>query len=141
MNDLTFQMILHCSYTGDENNIDQILIEQLMDNSWQELALSTDSPGFDIFMYAILTCQHMYFRNNAAEYGLVLNSSEGLITIITNENRSIQSLHVDFKGTLSKGIANDDMVNSIVARMNLCPVSINLKDFLDRKTTVVFEAI
>jgi len=139
MNDFTFQMILHCSYTGDENDIDKISIEHLVDNSWQDLTLSMDSPGFDIFIYSILTCQHMYFRSNAAEYGLVLNSSEGLITIMADENRDIQSLHVDFKGILKKGIANTAMVDSIVARMNLCPVSINLKDFLDRKTTVVFE--
>ncbi len=82
----------------------------------------------------------MYFRNNTAEYGLALNSSEGLITIITDEHRNIRSLHVDFKGMLNKGIANADMVDSIVARMNLCPVSINLKDLMDRKTTVLFEA-
>ena len=141
MNDLTFQMILRCSYTGEENDIDQLTVEHLVDDSWQELTLSTGSPGFDIFTYAILACQHMYFRNNAAEYGLILNSSEGLITVITDEHQSIRSLHVDFKGMLNKGIASAEMVDSIVARMNLCPVSINLKDFLDRKTTIVLETI
>ena len=139
MNDLTFQMLLQCNYTNDENDIEQLNVEHLVDDSWQELTLSTDTPGFDIFMYAILTCQHMFFRNNAAEYGLVLDSSEGLMTIIADEHRSIQSLHVDFKGKVKKGVANADMVDSIIARMNLCPVSINLKDILDRKTTVVFE--
>lgn len=139
MNDLTFQMLLHCNYTNDENDIDQQVVENLVDDNWQELALSNNSPGFDIFMYAILTCQHMFFRSNAAEYGLVLSSSEGLMTIIADENRSIRSLHVDFKGKLKKGIAKAEMVDSIVARMELCPVSINLKDILDRKTTVVFE--
>ena len=140
MNDFTFQMLLQCSYINDENDIDQKNIEHLVDDDWQELTLSTSSPGFDIFMYAIITCQHMYFSNNAAEYGLVLSSSEGLMTVIADEHRSIQSLHVDFKGKLKKGIADDDMVDSIIARMNLCPVSINLKDILDRKTTVVFES-
>ncbi len=139
MNDLTFQMLLHCNYTNDENDIDQQVVEHMVDDNWQELALSNNSPGFDIFMYAILTCQHMYFRSNAAEYGLVLNSCEGLITIIADEHRSIQTLHVDFKGKLKKGIAEADMVDSIVARMELCPVSINLKDILDRKTIVAFE--
>ena len=139
MTDLTFQMLLHCHYTNDENDIDQQVVEHLVDDNWQELVLSNNSPGFDIFMYAILTCQHMFFRSNAAEYGLVLSSSEGLITIIADEHRSIRSLHVDFKGKLKKGIAKAEMVDSIVARMDLCPVSINLKDILDRKTTVVFE--
>ena len=140
MNNLTFQMILRCNYTGDENDISQLTVEHLVDGDWHELTLSTDSPGFDIFLYAILTCQHMYFKNNAAEYGLVMNSSEGFITVIANEHRSIQSLHVDFKGMLKKGIANTEIINSIAARMDLCPVSINLKDFLDRKITVVFES-
>ena len=140
MNDLTFQMLIHCSYEKDENVVVQQNVEQLVDDSWEELSLSTASPGFDIFMYAILTCQHLYFRNNAAEYGLVLKESEGLITVITNELRSIQSMHVDFKGKLTKGTATVDMVDSIAARMDLCPVSINLKDILDRKLTVVFES-
>lgn len=140
MNGLTFQMILHCSYEKDENDVTQQNVEQLVDDSWEELNLSTASPGFDIFMYAILTCQHMYFRINATKYGLVLNESEGLITVVTDVHRSIQSLHVDFKGKLKKGIATVDMVDSIVARMNLCPVSINLKDISDRKLTVVFES-
>ncbi len=139
MSDLTFQMLLHCNYTNDENDVDQQVVEHLVENNWQEFNLSNSSLGFDIFLYAILTCQHTYFRSNAAEYGLVLNSSEGLITIIADEHRSIRTLHVDFKGKLKKGIAKAEMVDSIVARMELCPVSINLKDILDRKTTVVFE--
>ena len=133
-------MILRCSYTGDDNDVSKSTVEHLVDGDWHELTLSTDSPGFDIFLYAILTCQHMYFKNNAAEYGLVLNSSEGFITVIADEHRSIQSLHVDFKGMLKKGVASTEIIDSIAARMDLCPVSINLKDFLDRKITVVFES-
>ena len=140
MSNLTFQMLLHCQYSNDNNDIDQLVVEHLVDDSWKKLNLHTGAPGFDIFIYAILTCQHMYFRSNAAEYGLVLNSCEGLVTIIADEHRSIQSLHVDFKGKLKKGTANVEMVDSIIARMNLCPVSINLKDILDRKTTVIFES-
>ena len=140
MSDFTFQMLLQCKYKTDQNEIDQLHVEQLIDDHWEELIISNGSLGFDIFMYAILTCQHTYFKNNATEYDLVLDSSEGLITVITDEHRSIQSFHVDFKGKLRKGIASDDIVNSISARMDLCPVSINLKDLLDRKTTVVFES-
>jgi uncharacterized OsmC-like protein len=140
MNNFTFQMILRCSYTGDDNDVSKSTVEHLVDGDWHELTLSTDSPGFDIFLYAILTCQHMYFKNNAAEYGLVMNSSEGFITVIADEHRSIQSLHVDFKGMLKKGVASTEIIDSIAARMDLCPVSINLKDFLDRKITVVFES-
>ena len=140
MSDFTFQMLLHSSYTNDENDIDQLHIEHLVDDNWQELDLNLSSPGFDIFTYAILTCQHMYFRNNAAEYGLVLDSSEGLITVIANEHRSIETLNVEFKGKLKKGDATKEIVDSISARMALCPVSINLKDIMNRHITASFES-
>ena len=133
-------MLLRCQYSGDENAIDQLDVEHLVDDTWQELDLNIRSPGFDIFMYAILTCQHMYFRNNAAEYGLSMNSSEGLITVIADEHRSIESLHGEFKGTLKKGTATDEMTSSITARMGLCPVSINLKDIADKKINVSFDS-
>ena len=139
MSDFTFQMLLHCHYTGDKNDIEQLHVEHLVDDEWQELDLNTYSPGFDIFMYAILNCQHMYFRNNAAEYGLVLDSSEGLITVIADEHRSIDTLNVEFKGKLKKGTTTKDAVDSIAARMGLCPVSINLKDIPNNKITLSFE--
>ena len=133
-------MLLQCHYTGDENDIDQLHVEHLVENNWQKLDLNIYTPGFDIFIYAILTCQHMYFRNNAAEYGLVLDSSEGLMTVIADEHRSIESLHAEFKGKLKKGTANVDIVNSITARVGLCPASINLKEISDKKITVNFES-
>ena len=139
MTDLTFQMLLQCQYSGENNDADQLHVEHLVDDNWQELDINNLSPGFDIFIYAILTCQHMYFRLNAAKYGLIMDSSEGLITVIANEHRSIQTLNVEFKGKLKKGTVSKDAVDSIVARMGLCPVSINLKDIPDRKITATFE--
>jgi len=140
MSAFTFQMLLHSSYTNDENDIKQLHVEYLVDDNWQELDLNIYSPGFDIFTYAILTCQHMYFRNNAAEYGLVLDSSEGLITVIANEHRSIETLNVEFKGKLKKGKPTKEIVDSISARMALCPASINLKDIANKHITASFES-
>ena len=139
MSDLTYQMLVHCHYTGDENDIERLHVEHMVEDNWQELDLNNYSPGFDIFVYAILSCQHMYFRNNATEYDLVMDSSEALITVITDEHRSIHSLHAEYKGKLKKGTANADKVNSIAARVELCPASINLKDITDKKITVHFE--
>ena len=141
MSDLTFQMLLQCHYTSDDNNIDQLHVEHLDDDNWQGFNLNNDTPGFDIFIYAILTCQHMYFRQNAAEYGLVMASSEGLITVIADEHRSINTLNVEFNGKLKKGTVTNDAVDSIVARMGLCPVSINLKTILNNKITASFEPV
>jgi hypothetical protein len=140
MTTLTFQILLHCEYSDDKNTIDHLHVEHLIDDEWQEFELGLLSPGFDVFMYAILTCQHLYFRNNATEYGLSLDSSEAIITVITDKNRSIDTLNVDFKGKLKKGIATQDMVDSILARMGLCPVSINLKNIPNNHTTISFEA-
>ena len=139
MNDLTFQMLLHCHYSGDENTIDQLQVEHLVDDNWEKLDLNIHTPGFDVFTYAILTCQHMYFRNNATEYGLVLSSSEALITIITDKHRSIETLNVEFNGKLKSGKVTKEMVNSIAARMHLCPASINLKDITNNHISVNFK--
>ena len=139
MNKFTFQMLLQCHYTGDNNDIDQLHVEHFVEDNWQELDLNTYTPGFDIFMYAVLTCQHTYFRLNAAKYGLVLDSSEGLITVMADEHRSIETLNVEFKGKLIKGSATNDAVDSIIARMGLCPVSINLKDIPHNKITASFD--
>lgn len=139
MSDLTFQIRLQCLYTGRENNIGQLHVEHLVDGEWEKLNLNTLSPGFDIFMYSILTCQHMYFRVNATERGLALDSSEGMITVGTDNHRSMQSLVVDFKGRLKSGSAEKDAVDYIIERMQQCPVSTNLKDIAETRTSVSFE--
>ena len=138
MSDLTFKMRLKCRYIDPANNIDQLQVENFSNNAWQALDLNIQSPGFDIFTYALFTCQHMYFRLNAAERNLILASSEGLITIGTDNHRVIQSLSVDFTGTLKSGTATDDTIDYIKERMLLCPVSINLKSITDNKTSVSF---
>ena len=138
MSDLTFQMRLSCNYTGTANNIDRLHVEHLIENDWKILDLNTLSPGFDIFIYSILTCQHMYFRLNAAERNLILDSSEGFITVGTDSHRFIDTLHVNFKGILKSGDPSDDNIAYIKKRMTLCPVSTNLKDIEDADTTISF---
>ena len=139
MSDLTFQMLVQSHYSGETNEIEESHAEILVEDNWQKLEIGNSSPGFDIFMYAVLTCQHMYFRTNAAEYGLTLASSEGLITVIADEHRDIQTLNVEFKGKLISGSPNQDIVDSITARMRLCPVSINLKAIPHNKIIAQFE--
>ena len=138
MSDLTFHMRLKCNYTRDTNDVDTLSVEHLVDKDWRQLDLSIASPGFDIFMYSILTCQHMFFRLNAAERNLVLDSSEGLVTIGTDAHRVIETLRVNFKGKLKSGEADDSNIDYIKERMCQCPVSINLKDIPDSETTVSF---
>lgn len=140
MSKFTFQLLLHSSYLNDKNDIDELHVEHLVDDNWENLDLNIYSLGFDIFMYAILNCQHMYFRNNAAEYGLILESSEGLITVIADKHRSIETLNIEFKGKLKKGEPTKEIVDSITARMELCPVSINLRDITNSHISASFES-
>ena len=139
MSDLTFQMLLKCQYTGTDNDVSQLHVEHMVEDNWQELDLNTKTPGFDIFMYAILTCQHTYFRVNAAEQNLVLKSSEGLITVNTDEHRSINYLHIDFTARLTSGTVTDEAVNYVTERMSLCPVSINMNKIANSNTSVSFQ--
>jgi hypothetical protein len=129
---------MRCHYSGDQNKVDSLHVEHLVDDEWQELILDTYSPGFDVFIYSILSCQHMFFRNNSTEYDLVMTSAEALITIITDEHRSIESLHSEFTGKLIKGTADIEKVKSITARVGLCPATINLKEIADKKITVSY---
>ena len=138
MSGLTFQMIMRCHYSGDENRLDNLYVEHLVNDEWQELKLDTYSPGFDVFIYSILSCQHMFFRNNSTEYGLAMDSAEALITIVTDEHRSIESLHAEFTGKLKMGTADVEKVKSITARVGLCPATINLKEIADKKITVSY---
>ena len=140
MSEFTFQMLLQCQYTEDNNEIEHLHVEHLVDDAWQPLDLNYYTPGFDIFMYAILTCQHTYFRTNAEKYGLILKSSEGFVTVMADKHRNIETLNVEFNGILKKGNPTEEAVDSIVARMGLCPVSINLKDIPQNIITVNFES-
>lgn len=138
MSDMNFQMRLHCSYVDDDNAIGALTVEHRNNDDWQAIDLNFSTPGFDIFTYSILACQHMYFRINAAESGLILSSCDGLITMQTDEHRSIKALHVKFSGKLHHGEPSQKKTEYIIQRMDQCPVSINLKSIDDRKTSITF---
>ena len=138
MHDLTFQMQLSCTYNADSNNVSKLEVENLVDGEWKALELTTTSPGFDIFIYSLFTCQHMYFRLNAAESKLVLKSSKGKITIGTDKQRVIQKVHVEFEGVLASGNVTESNVAYIKERMRACPVSINLRDIEENTSSIHF---
>jgi len=121
-------MRLRCSYESSDNKVSRLEVEHLVDAEWQALDLGIMSAGFDIFVYAVLTCQHMYFRANCAERGLVLASAEGSVRIGTGADWQIDTLRVSFSGRLSSGTPRPEDIDYIVARMKQCPVSRNLRD-------------
>lgn len=133
-----FSMRLQCRYQDPDNSIAQLTVEVLTGDGWQTLDLSITSPGFQIFVYSVFTCQHKYFHVNCAERGLMLEKSEGNLLLITDRDWNIERLRVEFIGFLKSGSANQDDIDYITARMKQCPVSRNLREIQDIRTSVTF---
>jgi hypothetical protein len=136
MSTRNFQMRMKCSYTGSGNDVASLSVEHMANEQWEKFDLQLTSPGFEIFVYAIFTCQHMYMRVNSAERGLQLASSEGTIAAGTDENWNLDSLKVAFTATAASGTANQEDIDYIVSRMKLCPVSKNIHEVSAAETTI-----
>ena len=134
----SFQMRLSCRYTEPENASTDLEVEVLADGQWQNFDLNCETAGFLVFVYAILSCQHLYLRTNAAERGLLLGSARGAIELVASEDWDVQKLHIGFDVKLQSGRPSGDDVNYIVERMKQCPVSRNLKAVPDSDTAVRF---
>lgn len=138
MSERSFRMRLVSRYAPPDNSVAELDVEHLIDGAWQPFDLNVRSPGFDVFVYAVLTCQHMYFRSNCAERGLILESAEGSIEILATQDWEMQRLRVHFTAKLSSGTPSEEAVEYIAGRMGQCPVSINLKPVPDTATQVDF---
>ena len=136
MNDRRFRMRLTCRYEQPDNTVGDLSVENFEDGEWRNLGLSERSPGFLIYVYAVFTCQHLYFRTNCAERGLMLASSDGTIDVVTTEEWDLTRLHVHFQGKLKSGVATAADADYIVGRMKQCPVSRNTREPPDSRTTV-----
>ena len=136
MSERNFSMRMHCTYEGDTNTVAGIDVEHQVEGQWQPLELALTAPGFDIFVYAVFTCQHLYFRTNCAERGLVLSKAEGSIAVGADAEWGMDTLRVHFSGQLGSGQASQDDIDYIVGRMKQCPVSHNLRDVPDASTSI-----
>jgi uncharacterized OsmC-like protein len=131
-----FNMRLKSKYEGNTNTIASLEVEHRVKGEWQPLDLGVASPGFDIFVYAVFTCQHMFFRVNCAERNLVLNSAEGSIVIGADKDWNMETLQVHFSGQLGSGQADPDDIDYIVSRMKQCPVSRNIREVPDTESNI-----
>jgi organic hydroperoxide reductase OsmC/OhrA len=132
----TFHMRLQCRYSGSNNSIASLVVEHSSAGQWQPLDPGLNSPGFEIFVYALFSCQHMYFRANCAERGLRLASAEGSIEVGAADDWKMESLVVKFRGHLAGGTPAGDDIDYIVERMHHCPVSSNIHVVRGASTTV-----
>jgi hypothetical protein len=138
MSERSFQMRLSCRYEQPDNGVGELRVKHFEEGEWRELDLNCRSPGFVIFVYAMFACEHVYFRANCAERGLVLESADGAIDVLTSEDWDLKRLRVRFDGRLVSGSPTADDVKYIVGRMKQCPVSRNTVEVTDSETVVQF---
>jgi len=131
-----FRMELTCRYQRPDNTPVELAVRNRADGEWQEFVLGFQTPGFQSFVYAILNCQHLYMRTNAAERGLLLESSKGIVDVAADERWLLQKVHVHFEARLASGEPAPGDVDYIVERMGRCPVSVNLRKPQDTVTTL-----
>jgi len=134
-----FSMRMECTYEGNTNAVASLEVQREVEGRWQPLALGLDTPGFEIFVYAMFACQHLYFRVNCAERGLVLTRAEGSIVVGAGADWNMEILQVHFSGQLGSGQADQGDIDFIVSRMKQCPVSRNLRDVPDARSTVILK--
>lgn len=133
-----FQLRASFGYDGDDNRIEKLDAEILTDEGWSALDLNLSSPGFLIFVYSFLICQHTYFRANCTESGLLLDRADVELLLIAGDDWKIERVDVDIRSTLRDGEARQDIVDYIRERMRHCPVSINLNEPADYRIALNF---
>ena len=138
MTDRYFHLRLSCNYETDKNDVTDLNVEISIDNEWKTLHLSTKSPGFLLLVYGLFSCQHLYMRTNCAERNLILESTTGELKLSAGESWNIQKVEVTFNTNLKSGKPSDDDITYIIERMEHCPVSSNIPDDIDKKSSVIF---
>lgn len=136
MSDHSFQLRLFCRYEDPNNSITDLKVEVFTVRGWKVLDLNIRSAGFLLFVYTILTCQHMFMRKNCAEKGLTLDTANGMIDLLASEDWFVQKMHISFEGKLKSGSPGAEDVDYIIGRMEQCPVSKNLSKIPDSRTTL-----
>ena len=138
MSERRFEMRLNARYQDPDNSVASLEVDIMGEQGWQPLNLNALSPGFQIFTYAVFTCQHLYMRSNCAERGLMLKSAEGSIELLTDEVWKMTRLHVGFDALLKTGDPTEADIDYITGRMGQCPVSRNIIAPADIEAVLTF---
>jgi hypothetical protein len=138
MTDKQFRIRQSARYSGTENSVDDLQVESMVKEQWQPLEVNNNTPGFLLFSYTILTCQHMYMRLNAAERALLLTRSEGELVVVADEDWILKSIKVHFSAKLRSGTPTADDIEYITGRMKVCPVSKNIQSGPEKLATLSF---
>ena len=139
MNERVFRMQVACDYQEPDNMVARLQVKVYQDEEWKAFDLNAGSPGFLVFVYAVLSCQQLHMRLGCVDRGLHLDTASGEIEVVTTEDWVITRLQVDFSARLKTGEAGAEDVASIIQRMKNCPVSKNLTFSPHSATTLVFQ--
>ena len=115
-------------YSGEDNQVEGLEAEIQTDDGWQALDLNLSTPGFLIFVYSLLVCQHTYFHANSTETGLQLDRAEVDLLLVAGDDWKIRQIEVGIRSRLRSGEPAAETIAYIVNRMRQCPVSINLDE-------------
>jgi len=139
MNERSFRLRLYCRYEEPDNSVADLVVEVLADGRWEALELNVHTPGFLLFVYTILSCQHRYLRSNCTEKGFRLESAHGSIDLLASEDWLVRKMHIRFDLRLKSGAPTREDLDYMVSRMEQCPVSKNLKAIPDGRTELFLD--
>ena len=140
MSERIFRMQMSCDYQEPDNMVASLQVKVFEEDEWKAFDLNVGSPGFQVFVYAVLSCQQMHMRLGCVERGLHLGSADGEIEIVTTEDWLITKLQVSFSARLISGEPEAEDEAAIIERMKNCPVSRNLTSAAHPETRLQFHA-
>ena len=131
MNLRTFQFRLHSQPTGSEPAATTLQLERLSETGeWEPLVPALSTPGFRLYLSAMLICLHYHLVAEAREQGLPLCGVEGRFSATTADDWSLTQVSGAFQLQLAQGRDAGTAGTEIVARirelMLNCPVLRNL---------------
>jgi len=139
MSERNFHLRSRVEYGQPDNAIVSLIVQKKVEGEWQDFVLNTLTPGFEIFVYAMFTCQHTYFRVNCAEQGLKLVRAEGDISLGTDADWNLERIDVSLRASLAEGQASTETIDYIVGRMGQCPVSRNTREVEATRIEISFD--
>ena len=134
MSTRTFQFRLRSSHRAPDRQSQSLVVEFLAESGeWQPQAASLTTPGFRLYLLALLLCQHHYLVANALERLIPLEQLEAAFTVITSADWILEHVNGDFRLQLDpaasaeeRARADAEAIAFMRERMALCPVSRNL---------------
>jgi hypothetical protein len=140
MNLRTFQFRLHSQPRGNEPAATSLQLERRSETGeWEPLVPALSTPGFRLYLSAMLICLHYHLVAGAREQGLPLYGVDGRFSATTADDWSLTQVSGAFQLQLApghdagaSGVSIAESVARIHERMLHCPVLRNLEASVPR---------